>query len=484
MVALRRRWGAGSLAVAASLLLLACDPSLTGKLNWAVHFACTEDAAASDRVTLQIVRGHCPGGGDIVYETSVGRSDPAADQGARQLPPGEYAVVGSARTADGVVVAEGCVTTSLPSRGPIDLLLKGRSGPKSQCTRPPRDKPNGDAGPGVHPGVDATVDPGVDATVDPTEVDSGTITDPVQPEVDSGTLPVPVPHGWIAQATMPYGSGGLAAAVLSDGVHVLGGSSDFGGDVRARQHFLYVPSSDRWETSPAQVPDDNTWGAQAQVHGNKLYLAGGYPSGDYLLRVYDPASNRWTSLPDIPDAFSYGFASAVTGGFLYLIGGRDQDAASAHSYKYNFSSGAWSPIAPIPQNEGRGSLAAAIWNNTIYVINGDAPGGTTSLQVYDVAANQWSSGPKLASHHEGAAGAALAGELYFFGGIESVYDAGGAVRQTLNIYDVASKSWSTGANMGTGRFRLSAVPVDDAIYVFGGFIQSQLGTSLFDVYRP
>ncbi len=453
-----------------SLLLLACETPQQG-LNWAVRFACQEQGDETGRVSLRIARGQCPAGSDVVYETTVSRSEPIPMHAPDNLAPGEYALSGVAYDASGNVVAEGCSNTMLPTQEPIDLLLLGAG--NTPCLQPP---PGGDDGGGVSANTGSR-DSGIDGGSTNGGSTNGGSTN------GGSTNGGPTTGAWTARSDLPQALGCLTSAVLSDGVHVLGGSADFSGSLRVQKHYLYNAGSNSWSASPADVPDTNSWCTQAHAYNDKLYLTGGWPDGDRLFRVYDPIGNSWQSLPALPDNFSYGYASAVAGDFLYLIGGRDQATASGNGYKYSFASQAWSSLAPIPHNEGSGALAAAVWEGRVYVLNGGA-GSTAILQIYTIATNAWSSGPSLAGYHEGAAAAAMGGRVYFFGGVKSVYSPSGAASTAVDIYNIGDGSWSKGSAMGDGRFRLSAVSVGDAIYVSGGFLSDTRPTAVFDVYRP
>jgi hypothetical protein len=85
----------------------------------------------------------------------------------------------------------------------------------------------------------------------------------------------------------------------------------------------YNPATDRWTTLPAPF-----LGGQAPyaggVIGGKFYVMQGYERGSTELKVYDPATNKWT--PKTPLGLGRpGAATAVLGGKLYVIGGDRYD---------------------------------------------------------------------------------------------------------------------------------------------------------------
>jgi N-acetylneuraminic acid mutarotase len=274
--------------------------------------------------------------------------------------------------------------------------------------------------------------------------------------------------------------------MLSDGLHVLGGAPSFNaaaGNVY-RDHYIYNPTTKAWSTA-APIPDGDTWSVQANAYKNKLYLTGGWPSGDFRFRVYDPNSNSWASLPNIPHPYSYGYVSCVVGDVLYLIGGRDGAATNAAVCIFDLGAapqGSWSLGPPIPQNRNL-ILAGAAWGTKIYVLNGDSAGGPTILQIFDTVARSWSGGAGLGAHYEAASSRSLDGKVYFFGGHTGAYYGGPGLQNAVNIYDVATNTWSQGPNMPTARFHSTVQLVASCFHVFGGFTPDT-GTAAHEAYCP
>jgi N-acetylneuraminic acid mutarotase len=90
------------------------------------------------------------------------------------------------------------------------------------------------------------------------------------------------------------------------------------------------------------------------------------------------------------------------GNKLYVIGGwqmQGEGATQWHETAWSIDLSAerlaWKPIAPPPFK--RRALAAAAWQNKLYVLGGmqEQGGPTTSVAVYDPAADRWSEGPAL-----------------------------------------------------------------------------------------
>jgi N-acetylneuraminic acid mutarotase len=92
----------------------------------------------------------------------------------------------------------------------------------------------------------------------------------------------------------------------------------------------YDPATDSWGAVRARMPTARSaaaWG----THGGKIYVAGGEFQNPQLLaafralEAYEPAQNRWASLPSMPVP-RHGLAGAVIGNRLHLVSGDVQSA--------------------------------------------------------------------------------------------------------------------------------------------------------------
>ena len=90
------------------------------------------------------------------------------------------------------------------------------------------------------------------------------------------------------------------------------------------------------------------------------------------------------------------------------------------------------------------------WNGKIYVAGGFIGGTsvTNALRIYDIATNTWSSGANMPTSPgvEAAAGAVVNGKFYVMGGDD--FNNG---LNTNFIYDIATNTWTTGATLPDNR---------------------------------
>ncbi len=121
--------------------------------------------------------------------------------------------------------------------------------------------------------------------------------------------------------------------------------------------------------------------------------------------------------------------------------------------------GTWSTLAPVPApTEG---MQTAVVGNKIVAAYGYSGGDTQLTRIYDIAADSWSSGALAPSpvRSEGAA-ASHGGFFYAVGGRPVIAD--------LDRYDPATDTWTSLADMPTGRAGLGVAVVGNAIYAIGG----------------
>ena len=111
-------------------------------------------------------------------------------------------------------------------------------------------------------------------------------------------------------------------------------------------------------------------------------------------------------------------------------------------------------------------MAATSIGNKIYVMGGWTvrQGFTIDLmQIYDVATNSWSQGTHLPSPTSGAAAASYNGKIYIIGGAQSTST------NAVYEYDPATDSYTTMAPMPEAQSSMGAATIGSKIFVAGGF---------------
>lgn len=273
---------------------------------------------------------------------------------------------------------------------------------------------------------------------------------------------------------------------------------------------LYLVGSPYWMTLAYDIPSD-TWTNvnsirpytgdhhAAEVYDGRWYLFGGFSSsgGSSMdeVQIYDPATNGWSLGAPMP--FPAGScASALINGKIYIAGGIVGTVTTNGAAVYDPSSNTWSMIAPMPV--GRNHTASGTDGTNFYIFGGRdganvVANGYNTVQIYYPASNTWVSstdpGSTLAPLPQARGGMGKAvyynGNFYVMGG-ETASGAGATVNHVYNrvdIYNVASNTWSLGTPMPTARHGIFPVLDGNRIYVADGGTQSSVSISwLLEIY--
>jgi N-acetylneuraminic acid mutarotase len=200
---------------------------------------------------------------------------------------------------------------------------------------------------------------------------------------------------------------------------------DVGGSPPGNLHrvLAFDTRSGRW-SDPTRLPTGLNH-SQPATHDGKLYLAGGYLDGHEATAnfwQYDPATDRWTKLPDLLQPSGAG-AVVTIGDKLFVATGTPQ------------TFGAGGPIAPY-----------------------------TSLQIYDFKTGEWSYGQEVPNPRNHVGAAALGGKLYVAGGrIEGSYSV-----PTFDRYDPATDSWERLPDAPLGSSSTALVAIGGKLVMVGG----------------
>ncbi len=131
------------------------------------------------------------------------------------------------------------------------------------------------------------------------------------------------------------------------------------------------------------------------------------------------------------------------------------------------------PLATAPTAIGQ-APSAAYWNGKIYAIGGLNGTPTTTVQIYDIASNTWSAGAPIPARH-------LRGRRGRASTTRSSSPAApippGPIRPlTLYIYDIATNTWSTGTTMPAPGYLLGGfTQVGQYLYMAGSFTSAPNG---------
>jgi N-acetylneuraminic acid mutarotase len=228
----------------------------------------------------------------------------------------------------------------------------------------------------------------------------------------------PVTNTWHTVAPLPVALDHIQAVDLNGLIYYLGGLAAWPRP-SVGTDSIYDPVTDR-VTAGASMPAGRDRGAGGvAVHDGRIYYAGGLHNGTAVpwFDVYDPATDQWSSLPDLPEPRDH-FQAAVVGDRFYAIGGRNTsiDATTTVNDAFDFTTGTWvTGLAPLPT--ARGGFATAALGTTILVIGGEGDGRTYStVEAYDTTTDDWTQLASMPTARHGIEGATCNGGIYIADG--------------------------------------------------------------------
>ena len=208
--------------------------------------------------------------------------------------------------------------------------------------------------------------------------------------------------------------------------------------------------------------------------GDDIYVVGGKtPTGPQsTVYKYDVSAGTWSTVADLVGPAVENPAIVAVNGRLYAFGGSSSpfSGAVARSAVYDPASDTWTSLPDIPTPRG-GALAVHVAGK-IYVIGGMTGDGASSavVEVFDVASRSWSAGPSMSTARDNPGGAAIDGQVYIFGGrtrLASGSTVNGALN-TVESLDPSTGFWTARAPMPTGRRTMGSAVVDGRAILLGG----------------
>lgn len=245
---------------------------------------------------------------------------------------------------------------------------------------------------------------------------------------------------------------------------------------------VYDPQTDKW-SDLADMPTKRSGTAGFGI-GDKMYIVGGgfkKPDGNFQFlpttEIYDPASDSWSSGPDMNQPHDYP-AAALHGNDIYIMGGHHPDAClggpktdPGFTFSERWAPGqdAWEQVADMPTP--RFAAAAVTLNDKIYTNGGVAftPEGFNNFdffEVYDPASNSWTEDAKMKLPWPAAGhGMCLTdNKIFFFGGYST-----DDIHNRASFLDLESGEWVSLPPMPLPRCAMGVAVMDKTIYLVGGW---------------
>lgn len=182
------------------------------------------------------------------------------------------------------------------------------------------------------------------------------------------------------------------------------------------------------------------------------------PSGyEYTeISFLTPDAVNWKA--QLPQSIYY-HAAVTMNGLVYVTGGSTGSSDTNALRIYDPVADTWSAGASMSST--RIAHASAVAGGLLYVMGGNAPGVTATVERYDPSSNMWSIAPSLPAGRYLGMAASLNGSIYFMGGVDGS-------NQRSEVYKFDGASWSTVAAMPGARYGGTAVSDGVNLFVIGG----------------
>jgi len=265
------------------------------------------------------------------------------------------------------------------------------------------------------------------------------------PGSNSDTPPIFQPDRWCTNFPLVPGSGGIfghASCVLGDTLYIAGGNTS--GD--ATVNFIrYSITGNEWWTG-APMPGGKAGGDLVAAGGKIYYIGGGnitYTSSSAEQYVYNPVTGNWNLIASIPVPVTGNVAESYGDSLIYCIaGGWDTYLTSVQVYRIRTNT--WTTATSLPTGSGRRSFAGGIEGNKIFVACGYANGFRNDFLIGTINPSNplsitWTTGPNLAINSSRPGGTAIAGRFYVVLGETTVNQNGS---DSIAVWDTTSATWT------------------------------------------
>ena len=202
-----------------------------------------------------------------------------------------------------------------------------------------------------------------------------------------------------------------------------------------------------------------------------------------LLLAAGSLAAQWSELPSIGvDRASPGLA--YLDGTLYLFGGFSayaHDGALTSAQALDLATGAWKPIADMPEPRANGYAAAV--DGRIYLMGG-TQGPELALQVlrYDPATDDYTRLTPMPGPGLSFAGAVVGHTIYVIGGIPA-NGSRASPTSAVYAYDVTTDAWKRLADLPYATSNFTATSIGRSIFVMGGSVVKPPLVNQRDAYR-
>lgn len=272
---------------------------------------------------------------------------------------------------------------------------------------------------------------------------------------------------------------GAASVAWNDSIYVFGGKTLNGTILNTVERF--DPDSNTWETVESfSIPRYN---ASAVVFQDYIFLVGGRDESNEVLKkveYYIPAQNEWYYAQEMRDRRE-GHSVAIFNNRIYAIGGQEDDHSFIEEIEwYDNPTHDWEK-ANFDIPEKTVAFFSAVVRDTFYMFGGVYYDLKDELFIKPSLDSTWYVGDPLQIPRAYGATAVLGDQIFIIGG-QTYGRTNVSTTETIEIYHTRAREYSLGVPMPTARMGMTAVTLDNEIYVIGGRDEIDQPLSLVEIY--
>jgi hypothetical protein len=253
------------------------------------------------------------------------------------------------------------------------------------------------------------------------------------------------PTDWCSNFPAVPGAGsiyGHASCVLGDTLYVAGGSQNGEASIDFNKYTIH---GNEWRPT-SSLPGPKAGGDLVAAGGRIYYIGGGnitYTSGTSEQYVYNPSTGAWSTIANIPIPVTGNVAESYQDSLIYCISG-GWDTYITTIQVYRILSNTWTTATSLPSGKGRRSFAGGLEGNRIFVACGYSNSFRNDFVIGTINPSNpmqinWTSGPHLAINSSRPGGTAIGGRFYVVLGETTVNQNG---NDSMAIWDTTAASWS------------------------------------------
>jgi hypothetical protein len=169
-----------------------------------------------------------------------------------------------------------------------------------------------------------------------------------------------------------------------------------------------------------------------------------------------------------------GIAVEAAGNKVVFAGGLNSGVVSTRVDIFDFAANTWSTAELSAKRYGIAAVAAG---NKIFFAGGESGGDRAKdVDIYDVTTNTWSLSRLVSTEGDGLATAAVDNKVFFAGGNYGIYAV-----NSVDIFDLTTNNWST-ASLSAPRNYITAVSANNKVFFAGGDPWTEPISNRIDIY--